>query len=98
MEADFISKVLKSVYHSHRCDILLAKMSSQDYLTMLTDVWSILNDQVSGICGIRWEFVNFSHHLLVMGTVMEIYELVAMLTVDSLICCLIQIYSLVFSV
>jgi len=33
-----------------------------------------------------------------MGNVMEIYELMAMLIVDSLICCLIQIHSLVFSV
>jgi len=33
-----------------------------------------------------------------MGNVVEIYELVAMLTVDPLMCCLIQIHSLVFSV
>ena len=98
MVADFIRSVLESVYCSHRCDILLAKMSSKGYLKILTDVWSILNDQVSDICGIRWQFVNFSHHLLVIGNVLEIYELVAMLTVDPLMCCLLQIHSLVFNV
>jgi hypothetical protein len=65
MAADFISNVHKSVYFSHRCDNLLAKISSKGYLKILTDVWSILTDKVSDICGIRWQFVNFSHHLLV---------------------------------
>jgi len=38
MAADFISDVHKSVYRSHRCDILLAKMKSKGYLKVLTDV------------------------------------------------------------
>jgi hypothetical protein len=98
MTADFIGNFLKSISYSHRWNILLAKMSSNGYLKILTDVLSVLNDQVSDICIMRrWQFVNLSSACN-MGNVLEMYELVAMFAVDPLICCLVQIHSLVFSV
>jgi hypothetical protein len=44
MAADFISNFLKSVFYSHRGDIILAKVSSNGYLKILTDVLSALID------------------------------------------------------